>query len=292
MPNDTYDLRLELSRRYPAQGQDKRLGELRLTTTDPEQALADRNALRAALGTDYQIELYSVEDKRSRIFAVETYPRPKPTPAQDDRFLNLSVAIGALLKARDAVKVHIEAGTIPGRQECRDIARALAVFDLERQDIESAGRSDMMALSLDGLGFTYGVLIAACQGLAMTNARLDEVRADLMKPDLEIREPNKRLAEAHALQDAYALDGGFPISVRAVYGYKGDDNHTTDLVAPEDAPFKVVMTQPQSFDDVIRWQDDHLDPVYIVTPAPGETRLDGFRSLATDGRSYVLKSKA
>lgn len=287
---DTYDLRLELSRRYPAKGQDRRVGELRLTTTDPEQALAVRAELRQAL-PDYQIEVYSVEESRARLLAVETYPKPRPKSAEDGRYINLSSAIGALLKARDVVKGHLAAGTIPTAPQCGDIALAMLNFDLPRDAISRAGLG-VEGLTVEALGFTYGVLIGACHGLEMTTDRLDAIRNDLLKADLEIREPNKRLAEAHALQDLNAIqDAGLPIYVRAVYGYLGDDSHTTDTVAPDGDPYKVIIESPQSFDDVIRWQDDHLDPVYVVRPAPDEDRLKGFRSLMTDGRSYVLKPR-
>lgn len=294
MTDAPYDLRLELSRRHPAHGQDRRIGELHLTTTDPEVALAVRNELRATLGMAYQVEVYTVEQTRARLLCVETYPAPKPKPApvEDGRYINLSTAIGALLKAGDALSNHILAETVPNRQECRDITRAMAVFDLPRDPIGTAAQVGMTALSLYDLGTTYGVVKAACAGLALTDKRLDEVRADLLKRNHEIHEPNKRLAEAHALQDLYAIDGGYTLSAPWLVAFEGDSNDTTDLIAPpNEAPYKVVLDGAQSFDDVIRWQDDHLDPVYSVSPAPGETRLDGYRSIMLYGRSYALTPK-
>lgn len=71
MPDATpYDLRLELTRRAPAEGQDRRIGELRLTTDDPAAGLAIRDELRVALGDAYQIEIYSVEQTRARLLCV------------------------------------------------------------------------------------------------------------------------------------------------------------------------------------------------------------------------------
>ncbi|UTC29121.1 hypothetical protein BAMBUS_00380 [Brevundimonas phage vB_BpoS-Bambus] len=293
MTDAPYDLRLELSRRHPAQGEDRRIGELRLTTTDPEAGLAIRNELRVALGMAYQVEVYTVEETRARLLCVETYPAPKPKPApvEDGRYTGLSLAIVDLMKARDTLRLHIEAKTAPTRQECRDVAGALAAFGLKNQEVATAGMDGMVSLTQHALGFIYGVVIGACASLDLTPQRVVALRADLLKRDCALYEPHKRLAEARALQDLSTLDDGLPVAVLSVFGYKGDEDHTTDLVAPEGEPYKVVLHTPQAFDDVIRWNDDFLDPVYVVTPAPGETRLGGFRSLMTHGRSYHLKKE-
>ncbi|USN14529.1 hypothetical protein DOMOVOI_00540 [Brevundimonas phage vB_BpoS-Domovoi] len=69
MTDTPYDLRLELSRRAAEGAPARRIGELRLTTEDPAEALAVRDELRAAL-PGLQIEAYSVETSHARLLAV------------------------------------------------------------------------------------------------------------------------------------------------------------------------------------------------------------------------------
>lgn len=266
----------------------ERVGDLILTTTDPVAAVEFRKSLRSMMaGTGYDLKLVSEETERRTVITAfnEDHFRTKAQP-EDGRFIALQNDIGGLLKAETLL-----AGE--GRLSTNDLQNV--VTSMRRMMLDDETILAPLVRAQTSVDLTMGervaaltVVMAACRDLAMSDKRRWEIGQNLSQttPNSLVK-PNKRLCEAHALQDRNALLGK-TIPVHEVDGYVGDTSDQASRTAPDNDPFMVTVTAIDG-DSLFRWMDDeNLDPVYSVVPGPNENRLGNLRSIWVQGRSFSI----
>ncbi|UTU07711.1 hypothetical protein CcrC1_gp520 [Caulobacter phage C1] len=119
------------------------------------------------------------------------------------------------------------------------------------------------------------------------DTRRAAIAAALLAKDHAEPSASREEAETEAMTDHAAVVGTV-IRVNDITGYYGETGQE-DLRPHDGAPPFAVVVMPSPRDDVIYWNDEHLDARWNVEPAPGETRLYGLRSLWVFGRSFVVE---
>ena len=75
---DPWDFRIQLDRKVapdePESSASTLIGEVRLTTQDPDEAIAVRDLLRSRIGDAYTVSLHSLETVRARVLGAYTPP--------------------------------------------------------------------------------------------------------------------------------------------------------------------------------------------------------------------------
>lgn len=94
------------------------------------------------------------------------------------------------------------------------------------------------------------------------------------------------LLEALAQKD-FDQHVGHVVLAYWIYGYSNDTDDAQDLRF--DPPIHVLVTDAAP-DEIRHWNDNHLDPLWNVTPLDEHPNLKGLRSTWIHGISYDAKT--